>query len=101
MYKRSDPREVGLLLEAAYHAGASGNIEKARSLGIHKDELRALGRRSYELKQWETALDYYTVVASIGYADGEGHARMALCLGRLARWQEADSNFEKAVRLKA
>lgn len=99
-YKRSKPQDVGLLVEAAYHVGASGNIDKARALGIHKDELRALGKRSYELKQWETALDFYTVASNIGYTDAESQARIALCLGRLARWQEADEHFKKAVELK-
>jgi tetratricopeptide (TPR) repeat protein len=88
-----------LLLEAVHHVGASGNIDKARSLGIHKEQLRALGKKSYDLRQWEVALQYYQATSQITPRDADTEAHVALCLGRLARWREADEYFARAERL--
>jgi len=99
-YGRSQPKNIGVLIEAIYHVAASGDIEQAKSLGIHKEQLRALARAAYARRDWEDSLRYYEAISRIDPKDLDGLAHMALGLGRLAQWAEADAYFDRAVKIK-
>lgn len=99
-YRQSQPKNIGFLLEAIHHIAASGDIEQARSLGIHKEQLRSLAKGTYFRKDWEGSLRYYEAITQVDPKDQDGLAHMALGLGRLARWREADSYFDRAVKIK-
>ncbi len=99
-YRQSQHKNIGVLIEAIHHIAASGDIEQAKSLGIHKEQLRALARAAYARKDWEHSLRYYKAISRIDPKDLDALAHMALGLGRLARWAEADAYFDRAVRVK-
>lgn len=97
-YEKSDPKDPALIVEAIYHTASSGDLEGARSLGIHKEQLRALARSAYKRRDWETALIFFEAISRTDPKDEDTEAHIALCLGRLARWTEADKHFERATR---
>jgi tetratricopeptide (TPR) repeat protein len=99
-YTRSQPKKIELLVEAIHHVAASGDIERARSLGIHKEQLRTLAKGAYDRRDWESSVRYYEAITRIDPKDLDALAHMALLLGRLARWVEADGYFERAAKVK-
>ena len=98
-YRQSQPKNISFLIEAIHHIAASGDIEQAKSLGIHKEQLRALAKIAYGRKDWPGSLRYYEAITQIDPKDLDALAHMALGLGRLARWGEADSYFARAVKV--
>lgn len=98
-YRQSQPKDISLLVEAIHHIAASGDISQARSLGIHKEQLRALARVAYMRKDWQGSLKYYEAIDQIDPKDLDALVHMALLLGRLARWKDADCYFERACAL--
>jgi tetratricopeptide (TPR) repeat protein len=98
-FKQSQPKNISLLIEAIHHIAASGDIEQARSLGIHKEQLRTLAKADYDRKDWAGSLRYYEAITQIEPKDVDALAHMALGLGRMARWGEADAYFERARRV--
>jgi tetratricopeptide (TPR) repeat protein len=99
-FGRARPRDIGLLVEAIHHVAASGDIERAKSLGVHKEQLRTLAKAAYARKDREGSLVYYEAISQIDSKDFDALAHLALILGRFARWGEADSNFDRARKLK-
>jgi tetratricopeptide (TPR) repeat protein/predicted amidohydrolase len=99
-YEKSEPKDPTLIVEAIYHIAASGDIESARRLGIHKEQLKALARHAYNRRDWEASLTFFEAISRIDRNDEYAQAHMALCLGRLARWIDADKHFKRAIQLK-
>jgi len=99
-YDKSELKDPALIVEAIYHTASSGDLEGARSLGIHKEQLRALARSAYRRRDWETSIIFFEAISRIDPKDEDTEAHMALCLGRQARWAEADKHFERATRSK-
>jgi Flp pilus assembly protein TadD len=99
-YSRTEPKNATLLVEAIHHVAASGDIERAKSLGVHKEQLRALAKTQYSRREWESSMSYYEAITRVDPKDLDALARMALLLGRAARWSDADRYFDRAVHIK-
>lgn len=99
-YEKSEPKDPTLIVEAIYHVAASGDVEGARSLGIHKQQLKALARQGFKRRDWETSLTFFEAVSRIDPKDEDTEAHIALCLGHMARWIEADRHFKKSIQLR-
>ena len=97
---RRSPKDASLIVEAVHHIAAAGDIEQARSLGIHKEQLRVIAKSAYARKDRDASLTYYEAISQIDAKDLEALARMALLLGRAARWGDADRHFESATKIK-